>query len=74
MKRSEQRQWLAWCLAHADVISDADFVFVQAHTKEFKATGNLRKSSVDSLTRIVSRTKHRLDGFDPIKPGQGGAK
>jgi hypothetical protein len=49
-------------------VGQADRVYLQAHAKEFTATGNLRKSSVDSLERIVARIKRKQAGLPAPKP------
>jgi len=68
MRRSDQRVLIEWCIANMDDASDSDVGMVQSHVKEFKATGNLRKTAVDSLERIVVRMKRRQSGEPTPKP------
>ena len=68
MKRADQKTLIEWCIANMAEASDSDTAMIGAHAKEFKATGNLRKTAVDSLERIVARIKRRQSGTPPIRP------
>lgn len=68
MKRSDQKTLIEWCIANMEDASDSDTAMIGAHAKEFKATGNLRKTAVDSLERIVARIKRRQSGEPAPKP------
>lgn len=65
MKRSDQKTLIEWCITNIADASDSDMAMIGSHAKEFKATGNLRKTAVDSLERIVARIKRRLSG-EPV--------
>lgn len=68
MKRSDQKTLIEWCIANMADASDADTAMLGAHAKEFKATGNLRKTAVDSLVRIEARIKRKQSGEPIAKP------
>ena len=68
MKRSEIQDLVTFCIDNMDFMLESDAVSVKNYAKLMREVGNLSKTAVDHLQRVVDRIKRRQAGIPPEKP------